>query len=75
MKAYCIALPQTPEEATMTELQVTLTADERQYLVQLLETTLKDTRVEEHRTRTPSYRQHVLQQEELITHLLKKLQG
>jgi hypothetical protein len=57
----------------MAELQVTLADEERQYLVDLLETTLKDKRVEEHRTRTPSYRTHVLEQEEVILRLLKKL--
>jgi hypothetical protein len=60
-------------EAPMNELQLTLTAEERKYLVDLLEVTLKETQVEEHRTRTPSYRQHVLQQEGLIVQLLNKL--
>jgi hypothetical protein len=57
----------------MAEVQLTLSAEERDYLVSLLENTLKETRVEEHRTRKPSYRQHVLQQEELIASLLRKL--
>ena len=57
----------------MAEVQLTLSAEERDYLVNLLENTLKETRVEEHRTRKPSYRQHVLHQEELITSLLRKL--
>src|SRR5687768_16418696 len=57
----------------MSELQVTFTAEERQYLLALLETTLKDTRVEEHRTRTPSYLEHVLHQEELIVLVMDKL--
>lgn len=56
----------------MAELQLTLTAEERAYLVDLLETVLKDTRIEEHRTRTPSYREHVLHQEDLIVGLLTK---
>jgi hypothetical protein len=58
----------------MADLQITLTADERECLQGLLETILKDTRVEEHRTRAPSYRQHVVHQEELIASVLKKLQ-
>jgi hypothetical protein len=41
--------------------------------VGLLENTLKETRVEEHRTRTPSYREHILRQEDLIVSLLRKL--
>ena len=59
----------------MAELQVTLTADERQYLLELLETTLKQARVEEHRTRAPTYREHVLKQEGLAQGLLSKLRG
>jgi biotin carboxylase len=58
----------------MAELQVTLTAEERQYLLELLEVTLKEMRIEEHRTRTPSYRQHVLHQEALAQGLVTKLQ-
>jgi hypothetical protein len=57
----------------MAETQLTLTDEERAYLVGLLETVLKDTRIEEHRTRTPSYREHVLHQEDLILALLSKL--
>ena len=57
----------------MGEVQVTLTAEERQYLVEFLEMTLKETQIEEHRTRTPIYRQHVLHQEDLIVGLLNKL--
>ena len=57
----------------MAESQLTLTDEERAFLVGLLELTLKDTRIEEHRTRTPSYRQHVLHREDLITAVLRKL--
>ena len=57
----------------MAEQQLTLTAEERHYLVDLLNVVLKDTRVEEHRTRKPTYRQHVLHKEELIIRLLSKL--
>jgi hypothetical protein len=57
----------------MGELQLRLTAEEQEFLVGLLERTLKDARVEEHRTRTPSYREHVLHREELIAELLSKL--
>jgi hypothetical protein len=55
------------------ELQLTLSAEERQYLAELLEDVLKETRVEEHRTRTPTYRESVVHREELILSLLKKL--
>jgi hypothetical protein len=58
---------------TMADLQITLTSQESEYLIGVLETALKETRIEEHRTRTPSYRQHVQQHEVLLTGLLKKL--
>ena len=57
----------------MAEQQLTLTAEENKYLVDLLERTLKETRVEEHRTRAPAYRQHILHWEELAQGILKKL--
>jgi hypothetical protein len=57
----------------MPDSQLTLTPEERQFLVGLLEMVLKDTLVEEHRTRTLSYREHILHREELINHLLEKL--
>jgi hypothetical protein len=57
----------------MAEFQLTLTAEEREYLVRLLEFTLKDKRVEEHRTRTLSYRENVVREEDVIVGLLKRL--
>jgi len=57
----------------MSELRLTLSAEESQYLVALLEATLKDALVEEHRTRTPTYRQDVLHRGEVIRSLLAKL--
>jgi len=57
----------------MAESQLVLTAEERQFLTGLLEMAMKETRVEEHRTRTPNYRKFVLQQEHLIAALLGKL--
>jgi hypothetical protein len=60
---------------TMAEVQVTLTDAERRCLLEVLELVLKDTRVEEHRTRTPSYREQILQREHLIGAVLKKLQS
>jgi hypothetical protein len=53
--------------------QLTITPDERDFLVELLQTQLKETRIEEHRTRTPSYREHVLKREDIIRALLQKL--
>ena len=61
------------KENTMPEQQLTLTAEECAYLVELLEGALKDARIEEHRTRTPTYREHVLHREDLVKSLLNKL--
>jgi hypothetical protein len=49
-------------EDIMSELQIALSGEEREYLAGLLESVLRAKRVEEHRTRTPSYRQDVLHQ-------------
>ena len=57
----------------MADTPLNLTADERSFLIQLLETALKNHRVEEHRTRTPSYREQILQEEKLLEQLLIKL--
>ncbi|HMC10403.1 MAG TPA: hypothetical protein VKH44_03900 [Pirellulaceae bacterium] len=57
----------------MAEMQVTLSAEERDYLVQELTTALKNHRVEEHRTRAPTYREKILQEEKLLEQLLTKL--
>jgi hypothetical protein len=57
----------------MAGLQLTLSDEEREYLVAFLENALKESEVEEHRTRTLLYREHVLQQEKLIEGLLNKL--
>ena len=57
----------------MAETQLSLTAEERTCLVRILETTLKNHRIEEHRTRTPTYREGILREEELLSQLLTKL--
>ena len=57
----------------MTDTQLSLTAQEREQLIELLETVLKETKVEEHRTRKPSFREVVLQKEQAIISLLHKL--
>ena len=57
----------------MAELQLTLTAEEREYLIGLLEEVLKETRIEEHRTRTLNYRKFIINQEEKVVQLLSKL--
>lgn len=57
----------------MTDLQLGLSGEEQEYLVELLEAELKETRVEEHRTRKPSYRERVVRREAIIEGLLNKL--
>jgi hypothetical protein len=57
----------------MPEFQLALTDEEHKYLADLLQTVLKDVRVEEHRTRTPLYRETVAHKEALILELLNKL--
>jgi hypothetical protein len=57
----------------MADVQLTLTGEEYQYLRELLEAVLKEKSVEEHRTRAPLYRQHVLEEENRIRGLLTKL--
>lgn len=54
-------------------LHLTLTPQESSFLANLLQTALKETRIEEHRTRTPLYREHVLEKERLIEAVLEKL--
>ena len=58
---------------TATAGALTLTDEERAFLADLLEISLKDTRIEEHRTRTPSYREHIVHREDVIAGLLTKL--
>ena len=57
----------------MTDVQITLTAQERDQLIDLLEVVLKETKVEEHRTRAPSFREIILEKEHAIVSLLRKL--
>ena len=60
-------------EKTMAEFQVTLTAEERAYLLDLLKRAVKEMLIEEHRTRTPTYREHVIHQEVIAQGLLNKI--
>lgn len=53
--------------------QLTLNDAEREFLVEFLESALKDTRIEEHRTRAPNYREIILRKEQVIDSILQKL--
>jgi hypothetical protein len=57
----------------MAESALNLNDEERKFLVELLEIALKDTQIEEHRTRTPTYRDHILHRERMIADMLHKL--
>ena len=57
----------------MGDSDVKLTREECEFLVGLLENSLKEAQIEEHRTRKPSYREHVIHQEDLIKGVLAKL--
>ncbi len=57
----------------MCDQQLTLNADECGCLVDILQSTLKNMLVEEHRTRAPSYRQGIIEREKLIEQVLRKL--
>jgi adenine C2-methylase RlmN of 23S rRNA A2503 and tRNA A37 len=63
--------------AAMTEPfvhSVAITEDERAELVRLLEESLRESRVEAHRTHTPDYRERVLGEQALLRALLDKFQ-
>ena len=59
----------------MADLQFALTAEERDFLVDYLHTAMKGVQIEEHRTRSPSYRELVTHQKDLIAGLLNKLES
>jgi hypothetical protein len=59
----------------MVEKQLTLTAEEQELLVDMLETARKSTLVEEHRTRSLEYREHIVHREEVLTGLLNKVRS
>jgi hypothetical protein len=57
----------------MSGTPLTLTAEEREFLVGLLEIALREKLIEEHRSRKPTYREYVLQQELLLESILGRL--
>jgi hypothetical protein len=58
----------------MPEFQLTLSEDERQYLLQFLSAQMGDTRVEVRRTDSPKFRDRILAEEELLQGLIARLQ-
>ena len=59
----------------MAEFTLTLNDRERTELLRLLEASLKETRVEVHRTHTPGFRENVQLEEQVIRGLLDKIRG
>jgi hypothetical protein len=59
----------------MNELHIPLTTAEGQFLENLLANTLKDLSIEEHRTRTPTFRQSVTEQKDLAKVVLDKVKN
>ena len=57
----------------MTETQLLLNAEEKELLMKLLEREVSQRLVEEHRTRTPAYREHILHDETVLRGVLTKL--
>jgi hypothetical protein len=57
----------------MAEISLTLTYEECHALAIHLERVLKDLLIEEHRTRTPSYRESVIHQKEVLRGILNKV--
>jgi hypothetical protein len=58
----------------MNEFQLLLSTEEKDYLVRLLNTVLRETRVEVHRTHTPGFRESVIGEESLVRRLLARLE-
>jgi len=58
----------------MADIQITLSSDEKQYLLRTLQTAIGESRVEVHRTHTPDFRERVLDEEKLLRGLLAKLE-
>jgi hypothetical protein len=58
----------------MNEVQLQLSAEEWDFLVGYLRSALKGYQVEEHRTRTPTYREHVTHEKDMLAAILDKLE-
>ena len=59
----------------MPDCSLSLTDEERNFLIEHLETHLMQTRLEEHRTDSPRFREQVHQAVELVERLLARLRA
>ena len=57
----------------MNQFQLLLNAEEKEILVTLLEREISQRLIEEHRTRTPSFREHIQHDELVLQGVLAKL--
>lgn len=57
----------------MPDVQLTLTTEERDLLVGLLERVMKEALVEEHRTESSAFRERIVKREHLISSIIGKL--
>ncbi|MBX6316556.1 MAG: hypothetical protein IRY99_27125 [Isosphaeraceae bacterium] len=57
------------------ERSLTLTSDEQEILLDLLQQALGDTRVEVHHTHTPTYREKLIQHEATLRGLINRLRA
>jgi hypothetical protein len=57
------------------QVTLTLTQEEREPLLRILEQVLREKRVEVHRTEAPEYREYVLREEALLDRLVEQLRG
>ncbi len=63
----------TTDSTSAPMLNVGLTVEEATELLELLETSIGDTRVEVHHTHTPEYREKVKRREEVLRSLIEKV--
>ena len=59
----------------MSDVTLRLTTEEAKQLLGLLENSLKQSEIEEHRTDALSYKQFIKHNEELLRSMIKKLQA
>jgi hypothetical protein len=57
----------------MSDVSLNLTQEEYELLVRVLQHTLKERQIEEHRTESPLFREQVSREVQLLTSLLAKL--
>jgi hypothetical protein len=62
-----------PQEVVMADIHLSLTSEERNLLLEILDSERRDIRVEERHSATTDYKQVVAHQEEILEGILQKL--